>query len=165
MFRIDKQMSGYSNSKRKIIILIFGFCVALHFSLSIISGTKVGHASSNLLGDRSKAPKDVIENPDLFKKWLEEETKNAISFWYPVYIFSNRYPIGWILTPMTKKIGRDILNKYLDDHSLNLEQFKFRMWAIALAKTLINSFFFGFCLFFVWYLVCATKKNITKRWS
>lgn len=158
-------MLGYLNSKRKKIVLIIGVCVALHFSLSIISGIKVGYARSNLLGDRNKAPRDVIKNSDLFKQWLEKETKNAISFWYPIYIFSNRYPVGWILTPITKKIGRDTLKEYLDDHSLTFQQVKFRVLTIALAETFINSFFFGFCLFLVWYLVCVTPKNITKRRS
>ena len=151
------------NRKRKKIILICCVCVTLHFSLSVISGNKVGSARATLLGDRSKVPEDAIKNSEMAKQWLEKETKDAIKYWYPVYNLSQHYPVGWIITPITKKIGRDILEEHLDEHRLSLEQVKFRVWAIALAMTFINSFFFGLCLILGWYLVCKTRISITTR--
>lgn len=145
--------------KRKNILIIIGVCATLHFSISIISGIKVGYARSILLGDRNKVPKKVIESSEMTKQWIEKETKDAITFWYPVYNLSQHYPVGMILTPATKIIGRYILREYSDECNLGFEQVKSRLWAIAIVKTFINSFFFGCCLFLGWFLVHKTREK------
>ena len=145
--------------KRKSIILIIGVIVTLHFLISIISGIKVGYARSILLGDKSKVPKNLIKSSEMTKQWIENETEDAIRFWYPVYNLSQHYPVGFFLTPVMKIIGRDVLKEYSDDRNLSFEQVQFRLRTIDIAKTFINSFFFGFCLFLCWYLAHKTLKK------
>jgi len=146
------------NRKRRNPALIITIFVILHIATSIILGIKIGDVSRNILGDRSRVPRNVIKSPEMTRQWLENETKDSLGFWYQVFHLSQHYPVGWILTPITKKIGREITNEYVEGN-FSLAQVNIRLGAIALAKTVINSLVFGFCLFAGWYLVCKTIKE------
>lgn len=160
---LGEQMISKVNWKSNSIIMTIGVCVVFHLFVSLVSGIMVGYARSDLVGDRSKVPGTVIKSTERTRQWLENETNDAIRFWYPVYHFSQHYPIGWILTPITKKIGRGILKEYMDERNLSSDQVRFRVQAIAVAKTLINSFFFGFSLFLSWYVVHKTRKKNNRK--
>lgn len=160
---LGEQMISKVNWKSNSMIMTVGVCVVFHLFISIVSGIMVGYARSDLVGDRSKVPGNVIKSTERTRQWLENETNDAIRFWYPVYHFSQHYPIGWILTPITKKIGRGILKEYMDERNLSSEQVRFRVQAIAVAQTLINSFFFGFSLFLSWTVVHKTRQKNSRK--
>lgn len=148
------------DKKRRKILFIFVVIVGFHIAISIISAFIIQEVASNLLADSSKVPKEVIQNPEIFKKWLEKETRIATGFWHPIFRLFHHYPVGWIMTPTTKKIGIEITNKYINERNLSFFQLNIRLWAIAISKIFINSSVFGLCLFGGWFLV---RKRLIKN--
>ena len=160
--RLGRKVLSEVYRKRKNIILTIGLCVVLHLFLSITSGLMVGYARNELIGDRSNIPENVIKSTDMTRQWLENNTHDAIRFWYPVYNWSQQYPVGWILTPISKKIGRYILKGDMDESNSSSQKVMFQVRVIAFVKTVINSFFFGFILFWGWYLAHKIRQKLCR---
>ena len=153
---------GQVYRKRKDVVLTIGLCVVIHLFISIISGIMAGYARNDLIGDRSNIPENVINSTEMTRQWLENNTRNAIRFWFPVYNLSQQYPVGWILTPVSKEIGRYILKGDMEESNSSSQKVMFQVRVIAFARTIINSLFFGFILFWGWYLVQKIRQILVR---
>ncbi len=146
-------------SNQKIILIVFLVCVGLHFTISIISAHQISKAIDVSILDRGIIPEEIRRNPEKAKQWFENELKNKSGYWQPVFHVFNHYPIGWLITPITKKIGQENRNKYFNEQSITSRQYWIITYVVAFAKGLINSIVFGLCIIAGWVLV---RKKVVK---
>ncbi len=103
----------------------------------------MGNITHEIVSNINQLPEEVSNSPEHAVEWMDNKIMSVSGNWYIAFDLLNRFPIGWIISPVAKAYYEYLKEQALSEQVLTIEQFSFRLKVLGFAKAFINSFAFG----------------------